>query len=271
MVWGCSDYCGGRATVSGSALRVTVISQLFGLPVLLLGVVLLPGRPYPGDLGWGALAGLAGVVGIVSLYRGLATGAMAVVAPVTAVTAALVPLAVGLALGERPGTLALIGAGCAVLAIALVSVGASEPPELAQRPRTGIAVVGLALLAGAMFGVFFALLAQAHPDAGLWPLVSVRAASIGVGLAVIGGSGGGLRVPRPILLWVALAGIGDIAANALYLLAVRTGLLSVVAPIASLYPVSTVLLVVTLDRERVRPGQLVGLGLAATALVLTAV
>jgi uncharacterized membrane protein len=80
-----------------------------------------------------------------------------------------------------------------------------------------------------------------------------------------------LRLPRRFLGWVALAGCGDIAANALYLLAARGGLLSVVAPISALYPVSTVLLAITLDRERVRPGQLVGLGLAATALVLTAV
>jgi drug/metabolite transporter (DMT)-like permease len=279
--------------VRGGALSVTVVSQMIGLPVLVVSLFLLPGRFYWPDMAWGAAAGLAGLIGIVALYRGLATGAMSVVAPVTAVTAALVPIAVGLLTGERPGLLALAGAGCAVVAIALVSMGAKEPSELARgaerqrgpaacerslavelaaTPRTGIGVIGLALLAGTMFGVFFALLAQTHSSSGVWPLVGTRVVSVSLGALVLVASPGiSFRLPRSILGWVAGAGCGDIAANALYLLAARHGLLSVVAPIAALYPVSTVLLAVTLDRERVRTGQLVGLGLAATALVLTAV
>src|SRR5262249_32785053 len=158
---------------------------------------------------------------------------------------------------------------CAVLAIALVSMGASEPTELAEKPRTGVRIIGLALTAGALFGIFFALLAQTHADSGMWPLVGARAASVPLGLAIA--LGRRATLPRPVLGWVAVAGAGDIAANALYLVAAQGGLLSVVAPIAALYPVSTVLLAITLDRERVRAGQLVGLGLAATALVLTAV
>jgi drug/metabolite transporter (DMT)-like permease len=272
LVWGSSDYCGGRATVRGGALSVTVVSQMLGLPVLIIGILAVPGSWHAGDFAWGAAGGGAGLIGIVALYRGLATGAMSVVAPVTAVTAAVVPLAIGLLSGERPSALALTGAACAVVAIALVSIGASEPPELAAKPRTGVGVIGLALLAGAMFGVFFALLAQTHADSGLLPLVGARVVSIGVGAIVIAASPAiTFRLPRSILGWAAVAGCGDIAANVLYLLAARQGLLSVVAPIASLYPVSTVLLAITLDRERVRPGQLVGLGLAATALVLTAV
>jgi drug/metabolite transporter (DMT)-like permease len=76
---------------------------------------------------------------------------------------------------------------------------------------------------------------------------------------------------RPLVRWVAAAGAGDVAANALFLFAAREGLLSVVAPIAALYPVSTVLLALFVDKERVRPVQVAGLGLAAAALVLTAV
>jgi drug/metabolite transporter (DMT)-like permease len=272
LVWGTSDYCGGRATVRGGALSVTVGSQVLGVPVLIIGILAIPGSWQPGDLAWGAAGGAAGLVGIVALYRGLATGAMSVVAPVTAVTAAVVPIAVGLLIGERPGALAMTGAACAVVAIALVSIGASEPPELAAQPRTGVGVIALALLAGTMFGVFFALLSRTHADSGLLPLVGARAASIGLGALVIAVNPAiTFRLPRSILAWATAAGCGDIGANVLYLLASRQGLLSVVAPIAALYPVSTVLLAITLDRERVRPGQLVGLGLAATALVLTAV
>jgi drug/metabolite transporter (DMT)-like permease len=220
---------------------------------------------HPADLAWGAAAGVAGLVGIVLLYRGLSTGSMAVVAPVTAVTGALVPMAVGLVTETMPSSAALTGAGCAVVAIALVSVGPSGGG------RVDLRIIGLALASGALFGIFFSLLAQTHHDSGMWPLVGARLVSIPLGLLLLAGRRTMPKVPRSIVWWVVVAGSGDIAANALYLLAAREGLLSVVAPIAALYPVSTVLLALTVDRERVRPLQIAGLGLAATALVLTAV
>jgi drug/metabolite transporter (DMT)-like permease len=264
-VWGSADYCGGRATQRGGALTVTVVSQLFGLGVLVLLVVALPGRLNLADLGWGALAGAAGVLGIVLLYRGLASGAMTVVAPTTAVTGAVVPLVVGLALNETPSAVALTGAVCAIVAIGLVSIGPTHSG------RVGPRIVAMALASGVLFGLFFVCLGQANPDAGMWPLVSARVASISLGLLALWRLRRPVRVARPILGWVVVAGAGDIAANGLYLLAAGRGLLSVVAPIAALYPVSTVLLALTVDKERVRPIQLAGLGLAATALVLTAV
>ena len=101
--------------------------------------------------------------------------------------------------------------------------------------------------------------------------MAARVASIALGLAIVVRTGVSLRLPRSAWGWVAAAGVGDVLANALYLLAIRAGLLSVVAPIAALYPASTVLLALALDRERLRAVQLAGLGLAATALVLTAV
>jgi drug/metabolite transporter (DMT)-like permease len=105
-------------------------------------------------------------------------------------------------------------------------------------------------------------------------LAAARAVSVVIGLAmlaVLARRGGALGLPRPVYGWVALAGMGDFGANAIYLVAVREGLLSIVAPIAALYPVSTVLLALALDKERVRPIQVAGLGLAAAALVLTAI
>jgi drug/metabolite transporter (DMT)-like permease len=265
LVWGTADYCGGRASTRASALGVTVLSQLLALPVLGACLLLVPGIATGGDLAWGAAAGLAGVLGIMALYRSLSTGAMAVAAPTTAVTGAMVPLLYGLVRGERPTVMALVGVICAVLAIALVSLG----------PRAGgpvtAEVIGLALVAGALFGLFFILMAHSGDGSGMWPLAAARVASISLGLVLVFARGVSLRLPRAVLPWVAAAGIGDIAANALYLLAARDGLLSVVAPIAALYPVSTVLCALLLDRERVRPIQLAGLGLAATALVLTAV
>jgi drug/metabolite transporter (DMT)-like permease len=265
LVWGSADYCGGRAAQRVSALPVTVVSQIYGLPVLALAVLLVPGTPHLGDVGWAAGAGVCGFFGIVLLYRSLSTGAMAIAAPITAVTGAVVPVVAGLLLEQSPSAITLVGVGCAVAAIGLVSLG----------PRSGgratPQVIGVALLAGAMFGLFFVLLAQTSDGSGMWPLVVVRSVSIPLGLALVVMRGATLRMPRRLTGWLIGAGVGDIGANALYLLAAREGLLSVVAPIAALYPVSTVLLALAVDKERVRPIQIAGLGLAATALVLTAV
>jgi drug/metabolite transporter (DMT)-like permease len=268
LVWGTADYCGGRATQRAPALAVAVTSQIASLPLLAAAVLVLGGDLYASDLLWGAGAGVAGLVGLVLLYRGLSTGAMAIVAPVTAVTGALVPMAIGLVTERVPPPIPLAGAACAIVAIALVSVAPSD------RAASGSGTTGIILLAlasGAAFGLFFALFAQTSESAGVWPLVGARVASVALGLVVVASIRVPLRAVRPITAWVVVTGVGDIAANWLYLLAVADGLLSVVAPIAALYPVSTVLLALTIDKERVRPVQIIGLGLAATALVLTAV
>lgn len=266
LVWGSADYCGGRASRRGNALGVTVVSQLFSVPMLALCLLLVPGTLYAGDFGWGAGAGVAGFLGIVLLYRGLSTGAMAVVAPITAVTSALVPVGVGLVAERLPSALALGGVLCAVLAIALVSLGSPGQAALASAR-----VVGLALGSGVMFGLFLVLLSRVHDDSGMWSLLGVRCASIPLGLLLVAQRGTSLRMTHRMIGWTAAAGIGDVAANALFVLAARDGLLSVVGPIAALYPVSTVLLALAVDKERVRPVQVAGLGLAAAALVLTAV
>jgi drug/metabolite transporter (DMT)-like permease len=269
MVWGASDYSGGRATRRATALAVTVASQLLGAPVLAIGVLLLPGVGTERDLHVGNLAGVILLLAVVLLYASLSTGAMSVAAPITAVTGALLPTAVGLALHEAPGPVALAGAGCAVVAIALISIGPATGP-------VGLRVIGLAFGSGVMFGLYFVILARTDRASGLWPLVGARLASLVLGLVLIlvqllRNRPGSPHLPRRVFGWVALAGVGDVTANALYLLAVRHGLLSLVAPIAALYPAGTVLLALGLDRERVRPTQVIGLVLAAAALVLAAV
>lgn len=269
LVWGGADYCGGRASRQAPALAVTVASQVVALPLLVLAVAVLGGELYGSDLLWGAGAGVAGLGGLVLLYRGLSQGAMAIVAPITAVTGALVPLAVGLVTERTPPPVALAGAACAVLAIALVSVGPSDRVGPGGSGTTRMVL--LALASGSMFGLFFSLFAQTHETAGVWPLVAARFASVGLGLVALALARVSPLTVRPVSRWVLVAGVGDIAANWLYLLALADGLLSVVAPVAALYPVSTVLLALTIDKERVRPLQIAGLGLAAAALVLTAI
>lgn len=267
LVWGTSDFCGGKGAQRAHALTVTVVSQLVSLPVLAVGLLLLPGTVRLADLGWGMVGGVAGLIGVVLLYRGLAGGAMVVVSPVTAVTAAVVPMLVGLVVDGSLHPFGLLGSACAIGAIGLVSAGPSGAGPL----RTPVArLAGLALLAGTMFGIFFIILGQAHPDSGLWLLVGARLSSVPLGLLLVARAGAGLRLPRAGLAWAGLAGTLDLAGNVLFLLAAVDGHLSLVAVLASLYPASTVLLALTVDRERVRVAQLLGLGLAAAALALTA-
>jgi len=271
LVWGTADYCGGKAVQRGNpadrgqALSVTVFSQLSAVPMIALFLLLVPGRFGVSALIWGGLAGIAGLFGIVLLYQGLSSGAMAIVAPTTAVTAAVVPLIGGLLMGERPSPASMVGAIFAVIAIALVSIGPSRTTG-AVTPR----VIGLALLSGACFGVFFILLRQAGDGAGMWPLAAARLAGMPVGLLLLRPMGGTLRLARGTNGLAIVAGVLDITANAIYLVASYRGDISVIAPISSLYPASTVLLALAIDRERLRPIQVAGLGVAAAALVLAA-
>jgi drug/metabolite transporter (DMT)-like permease len=265
LVWGTGDFSGGKASQRANALAVTVVSQLFGLPLLALTVLVFAhGGPSGASLGYGAIAGAAGFAGILLLYLGLSKGAMAVFAPISAVTGAMIPLVVGLLTEQAPSSLALAGALCAIAAIGLVSASGKRDGRVSFR------LIGLALASGTMFGIFFAVLGQLGPDAGVWPSVGVRIGSLSVGFAAVAATRTSLRIPRGPLGWTISAGVLDLTANVLYIVAVGHGKLSIVAPVSALYPVSTVLLALIVDRERVRPVQLAGLGLAATALVLVA-
>jgi len=266
LAFGTADFSGGKASRWADPIAVTVVSQMLSLPLLVVLVLVVPGTPSALDLGWGLLAGVAGAGGVMLLYRALATGVMAVVAPVTAITAAIVPIVAGLVLTDSPGAVALGGAGLAVVAIALVSLG-----ERGAARRVSGRVLAMALAAGLLFGVFFALLGQADESAGMWPVLAVRVSSVAFGLALAARTGTRLRLGRRVLGWAAAAGLLDSAANALFLAAAGRGHLSVVAAVASLYPASTVLLALAVDRERLRPVQLAGLGFAAAALVLSSV
>jgi drug/metabolite transporter (DMT)-like permease len=268
LSYGAGDFLGGLGTRAQAVTTVVAASQASALVLLAVGV------PFEGsplgwdDVGLGALAGGIGVVGILLLYQGLATGAMGVVAPVTAVGAAVVPLVVGLATGERPGVLALVGALVALGAVALVAGGEADSPEHAKAGR-GSPVV-LAVGAGLAFGLVFVLLSATDEESGFWPLLGGRTVSVTlVGLWLLRSRTP--LLPRPGTRLVVLgAGLLDVTANGLYLLAVREGLLSVVAVLSSLYPAATVVLARVVLGERLRPAQLAGLGLGLAGVTLIA-
>lgn len=270
VCYGVSDFSGGLAARRAPAIAIVLVSNGLSLLLAVLAVALLPGSTYrASDIAWGLAAGSVGLVGVVLLYRGLAIGPMSVVAPLTAVLSAIVPVVVGTARGERPGLLALGGVVLAVPALALIG---REPPRVDSRGLSRTALLS-ALAAGISFGGFYVLLAQTSPDGGAWPLLGQRAASVAILLAV---SIGALVSHRPALprggglLLSAAAGVTDFLANLAYVLATHRGLLALVAVLSSLYPATTLLLARSFLGERIGRQQLAGLLTAAAAITLIA-
>ena len=265
VVYGAADFCGGLASKRSQVYAVVVLSQVAGLLFVAGLMPLLPGAFGWSAIGWGMLAGIGGGGGLVFFYRALATGTMSVVAPVSATVAAGLPVLFGLATGERPGLGALAGVALAIVAVLLVS-RTSEP-----RPASrGLGPLAAAIVSGAGFGGFFILLSNAPDDAGLWPLLGARFASITLVAAIALAAGRTLRPAAGSLRAILLAGVLDMAANVLYLLAVQRGLLSLVAVIVSLYPASTLLLARQILGERLTAVQVTGVGLALGAVALIA-
>jgi drug/metabolite transporter (DMT)-like permease len=262
--YGAADFLGGLATRRFTAYSVVVFSQLAGLVLVLLALPFLPdSSPTSNDFAWGAAAGLAGGFGVALLYRGLAIGVMSVVAPVTAVCSVIIPLAVGVALGERPAGLAILGVVLAIAAIVLVSQTGHR--EAGKRSTTGLSI---AVASGICIGAFLVCLQRTGPGAGLWPLAAARVTSVGCFTVVAMVAREKLRLKRTGVPLVIGGGTLDMLANLLYLLAVREGPLGIVATLASLYPASTVVLAWLVLRERLRAVQLGGVVCAAVAIVL---
>src|SRR5450631_1206661 len=270
ICYGVSDFSGGLGSRRAAATTVVLVSNAVSLVLAVLAVELLPGSTYSGrDMLWGVAGGVLGLLGVVLLYRGLAIGPMSVVAPLTAVLSALVPLAAGVIAGERPGTMAVIG-----VALPAMLLLAREPsrPAAAVLSRGALAS---ALCAGLGFGGFFVLLAQTGPGGGAWPLVAQRAASValllGISLVAALRQGGSVPVPGGrVLALAAVAGITDFAANLAYVIATHHGLFALVAVITSLYPASTLLLARGVLGERLARQQSAGLAIAAVAVALIA-
>lgn len=263
LAYGVSDFVAGLASRRTSAWPVAITAAV---GALLGGVALalaLPGEPARSDLAWGALAGIGSGLGSAFLYRGLALGRMGVVAPISAVGAAVLPVVVGVATGERPAVLVWIGIAAAVPAIWLVS----REPGGSTSPAAGVLD---GVLAGIGFGLLFAATGQVGDDAGYWPLALTQLVSMAfiVSLSVALGQS---WVPRAASdWWGAAAGLLASLAVLGFLLATQRGLLAVAAVLTSLYPAATVLLAVLVLRERVHRAQALGLLLCGVAVVLVA-
>ena len=268
-LYGAADFIGGLATRKAPAIAIVVVSQTAGLVLLALALPLMRGAlPSLLDLFWGATAGLAGGVGVALLYQALAVGTMAVVAPVTAVCAVIIPVVATWIAGDAPRRVTLAGIMLALVSIVLVSQQrpAVEGPDGEQRHvRSGL---GLAFLSGIAIGFFFLSLARTAPEAGLWPLLAARSASVVLFAGLAAASSTSLRMPRHVALQATGGGALDVVANALYLIASRQGALSVVVTLVSLYPASTVILARVVLAERLSGWQHAGIVCALVAVVV---
>jgi drug/metabolite transporter (DMT)-like permease len=273
--YGAADFLGGLASRRTSAIAIVVVSQCAGLISLVLVLPLLPAsQPAASDWIWGAAAGVAGGAGVALLYRALAITTMAIAAPITAVCAVTVPVAVSMALGERPGTGPLAGIALALASIVLVSQQRAEPDTrdatVAQgfSPAARSSGILTALASGVAIGLFFLAVAQLRPEAGMWPLIAARGVSVTLFSTLAVATGRSLRMPAGVMSIAVAGGVLDMLANVLYLVASRDGPLSVVVTLTSLYPAGTVLLARTVLGEQLSALQVMGVVCALAAILL---
>ncbi|BBX65921.1 hypothetical protein MSAS_50950 [Mycobacterium saskatchewanense] len=263
-----SDFVGGVAARRVAALRVMLV--VYPLETVLLGALAIAvgGPIQSGAFLWGGLYGIGMAVGMWAFFAALGSGPISVVSPLAAVLNAAVPVAVGMALGERPGPGALVGVVLALIAVMLVS---REATDAAQSPyRFTPKVAWLTVLAGAAMGLNLVFLHQAPHASKLWPLVFARLSATVVVLAM-GAFSNNLRLPRgkPLKLALGVA-LLDICANVTMLVALHTWMLSLASILISLYPAATVVLAMVVLRERVSRCQGIGMVMAMGSVAMIA-
>lgn len=265
MTYGIGDFSAGVASRRIPVLMVLLISQFVGLlSMFLLALVFGETGITLNDAFVGAVAGIAGLIGLLGLYRGLAMGQMSIVAPITAVLSTAIPVLFSAVTVALPTFLQITGFALAVFGVYLIS----RPQEGMARPST--TALGLALIGGTGFGVFYILLSQIEQDVVFLPLVAARLTSVSLMLIFATTQRRFTRVERSILPIVLLAGVMDAGGNALFVLAEQAGRLDIASVLASLYPVMTVILAFLLLKERLSRWQLLGILIVFAALPLIA-
>jgi drug/metabolite transporter (DMT)-like permease len=267
ILYGVGDFAGGFASRRHNSVTILLYSYPVGAVLMVAMLPLFPGTVTARVVLFGVLGGLSGLIGVSVMYQLMVTAPMNIISPVTAVLAAIVPVIVGVSTGDRPAVAAWVGIALGVVAVVLVSRTSEDHPHGRIAPRT----IALAALAGMGFGFYFVFLARAGSHSGLWPLVVSRVASAVVILPLAAAMRSYARVRGRTLVWALTGGVCDALANMFFLLASHVGLLSLASVLTALYPAVTVMLAVGFLHEHLSRVQLVGLGLAAGAVVLITV
>jgi drug/metabolite transporter (DMT)-like permease len=261
LAYGSADFVGGVGSRRYSSWQIVLIGQITGALVMFTAGLLLPGSPTAVDFGWALLAGVGSATGSIFLFRGLARGRMGLVAPVSAVGAATLPVLVGTALGERPSWMVWVGMLVAIPGIWLVSRDTNSNEAEGRRS----AIVDGAL-AGAGFGLLFIALAQISPDAGVVPLSVNQLTGAILTVTIAKRLGQPWRPRRGVVRWGGFTGILGSSGTLAFTLASQTIGLGITAVLASLYPAVTVLLAATVLKERIGMGQRAGIGICTLAI-----
>ena len=263
LCWGVADFSGGLASKQANVYKVVLVAHTTGF-VLMVAYAWLSGESFPSthEMLWGVAAGTAGTVGLVALYRGLSVGKMGIIAPITAVLTAMLPMAFGMFSQGLPRSLQLAGFAVAAVGITLIS-----RPERTEGLPKGI---GMAILASVGFGFFLIFIKFAGKSAVYWPLAAARFPAVilmsAMALLSREPSGFNARVVRLALI----AGVLDTAGNVTFILATQTGRLDVAAVLSALYPAMTVTLAFLVLKERVTRMQGVGIVAVLAAVVMIA-
>jgi len=271
--WGAGDFSGGLAARRSPLLGVLALGQATGTVLIAaLALVAREAAPPLASLGWALAAGASGAVGLAALYRGLALGRMAVVAPVSAVLCAALPVAWGALTDGVPSAPRLLGFALALGGIFLVARSGDAGGGGADAPGVARQGLLLALVAGAGFGGFLIFMHLGAEGGTFWPLAAARATAFLLVLATALGRAGATEwVPaRAALPLVILSGALDAGGNALFVLASQAGRLDVAAVTSSMYPASTVLLAAAVLGERVSRAQGAGIAAVLGAIALIA-
>ncbi len=267
ICYGLGDFVGAFASRRHTAVTVLLHSYPVGAVLMLAMLPLFPGTIDTRVVLFGVAGGLAGLVGVVIMYGLMVVAPMNVISPVTAVLAAIVPVAFGVVVGERPHLSSWFGIALGILAVMLVSRTTDAHPH----GKIALRILMMACVAGLGFGFYFIFLARAGDHSGLWPLVISRVASALVIVPLARQRRAMHAIRGQMLAITVLAGSCDALANMFFLLAARHGLLSLASVLTSLYPAVTVILAVGLLHEHTSKVQRAGLLLAGTAIVLITV
>jgi drug/metabolite transporter (DMT)-like permease len=264
-LFGVADFAGGLAAKRLSAWSVAGWAQVLGIPVLLVGVLLVPSSEVlASDLGWGVIGGVLGLLGVAVMYMALAAGTMSVIAPIIGVGAAIIPVIWAVLTGEAIAAVQWGGILLAGIAVALI---ASQGGSGKLSAKLAWQAFGAALA----FGIFFIALGQTNPESGLWPLAAARLATLPLAFGIILAKRAPLSPPRSLLPLLTITAVFDMTANIAIVLAVQRGPVGINAVLGSLYPAFTVVAAVIVLRERPTPRQMIGLGLALIAVLALAI
>jgi len=271
LMWGTGDFFGGFVSRKVRPVKVLILSYPIGLFFLVIMAFMLPGNITRDSIVYGSIAGVIGILAIGSLYIALAIGPMGVMSPVSAATSTVIPIIIGIFIGEKINSLGWLGIFLAIIAVIMVSFERGE-----GKAKLSVSLKGLviAISSGMFIGMFLSIVGLSSSESGIWTLVFARIVSTLIAFSyffITKNEDFKSTYKSNLIALILISGALDATANALFVIATQSGYLTVTAVIASLFPAATVVLAAAFLKERLRVMQILGvvLALLASAILST--